>query len=208
MKFFEKGDEKVQKICDALRRETLEPAKHEADGILTSAAEQRERILREAEAEAKAIVAKGRAQLDHEQQLFKISMAQAAKQGIELLKQQIEKGLFNPALTKLVDESTSNPNVVAQLINSIVQALERDGMAADITAVVAKTVSADEVNKLLLKDVLKRLKEKGIVVGQFAGGAKVRLEGKKVTLDMSDEALKELLTTFLRDHFRSYFFTT
>ena len=42
-KTLEKGEDKIQKICDALRRETLEPAKAEAEQL---------RLVAEAKAEA------------------------------------------------------------------------------------------------------------------------------------------------------------
>lgn len=207
MKLLDQGDEKVQKICDALRRETLEPAQKEAERIIDQANQERTRIVQDAELEAKQIIAKGRSQVEQQQGLFQSSLTQAAKQGVELLKQQIEQALFNPALTKMVEESTSKPEVIAQLVNSIVKAIDRDGLKTDVTAVVSKSVSPDEINTLLLKEVLNRLKGSTVRIGTFTGGAQVKLENKKMTLDISEEALKELLAAFLRENFRSYLFT-
>src|SRR5262245_46562125 len=206
MRPLDKGEDKVQKICEALRRETLEPAQRQAATLLAEAEKERERILHDADAEAKQILAKARAQMDQEQALFQTSLHQAGKQALELLKQQIEKTLFSPALAKLIDQETANPATMARLITAIVKALEREGLAADVTAAIAQTVSPEEVNRHLAKDILGTLKDRTVVVGNFGGGVKVKLKSKKMTLDMSDEALQELLTTFLRDQFRTYFF--
>ena len=48
MKGIETGKDKVKKICDFLRNETLDPARHEADSILENAREKAEKILFEA----------------------------------------------------------------------------------------------------------------------------------------------------------------
>ena len=52
MKSLEKGEEKIQKICDVLRRETLEPAQLEAEGVIEQAKEKAAGIVREAEQNA------------------------------------------------------------------------------------------------------------------------------------------------------------
>ena len=206
MRPLEKADDKVEKICNALRRETLEPAQEQAKTLLAEAEQQRERILHDAQEQAKQILATARRQSDQERALFQTSLHQAGKQAIELLKQQIEEALFNPALAKLIDKETNNPTAVAQLIKAIVEALQRDGLAADVTALVAKSVSPDEVNRQLGQEILDSLQNNSVAVGDFDGGVKVKLHAKRLTLDISDEALQELLATFLRDHFRPFIF--
>ena len=48
MKEMEKGSDKVQKICELLKQETLEPAKQEAKELLENAKMQASRIVQEA----------------------------------------------------------------------------------------------------------------------------------------------------------------
>lgn len=206
MKALEKADDKVEKICTALRRETLEPAQEQAKALIADAEAQRERMLQDAQEQSKQILADARKQSEQERALFQTSLHQAGKQAVELLKQQIEDALFNPALAKLLEKGASNPNAIAQLIDAIVQALKRDGLAADVSAAVGKSVSADEVNQQLGQEILQTLKEHAVIVGDFDGGVKVKVQAKKMTLDISDEALHELLAGFLRDHFRQYLF--
>ena len=52
MKGLETGKDKIQKICDALRKETLEPAKQEAREIVENAHLKADEILQEAKKKA------------------------------------------------------------------------------------------------------------------------------------------------------------
>lgn len=206
MRLLDKAGEKVEKICEALRRETLEPAAQEAELLVKQANEERDRILREAQMEAKQLIEKGRLQIEQERSLFRSSLSQAAKQAVQLLKQQIEEALFNPALEGLVNKNLNDPKVIAQVIEAVVHALEREGRKADFQAEVAKNISKEQVNVLLAKEILNRLKGHTVEVGTFEGGAKVKLAGQHMTVDISDEAVTELLLGFMREDFRSYFF--
>ncbi|MDP1836616.1 MAG: V-type ATP synthase subunit E [Chlamydiales bacterium] len=205
MKTLEKGGEKIQKICEALRTETLEPAKGDAKKIVEDAQAERERIIRQAEQEAKALIAQARKQVEQERRVFDTSLSQAAKQGIESFKQNIEHQLFNQQLAEMIEKSSATPKVVASLLEAIVTALKTDGLDADLEGVVAKNVNPAEVNALLAQGILEKLKS-GVRVGDFAGGAQVRVKDKKITIDISDQALGELLSGYLREDFRKLFF--
>ncbi len=206
MKTLDKGKDKIRQICDALRSETLEPAKVEASTIIEDAQAKRDRILRDAEAEAAALIAEARKSIEQERHVFEGSLAQAAKQSMESLKQTIESRLFNEQLFSLVEGVTNSPAVVASFIDAIVSALGKEGLDADLVAIVPKSIDSKKVSKLLAEGVLKTLKDKAIEVGSFAGGAQVKLRDKKMTIDLSDEAIRELLTGFLREDFRKLFF--
>jgi V/A-type H+-transporting ATPase subunit E len=205
MKTLEKGGEKIQKICEALRNETLEPAKGDAKKIIEDAQAERERIIRQAEQEAKALIAQTRKQLEQERRVFDTSLGQAAKQGVESLKQNIEHQLFNQQLAEMVEKSTASPQAIASLLDGIVTALKKDGLDADLEALVAKHVNPSEVNALLAQGILEKLKS-GICVGDFSGGAQVRVKDKRITIDISDQAIGELLSGYLREDFRKLFF--
>lgn len=131
----------------------------------------------------------------------------ASKQALESLRQKIEHELFQPALTESVHKSLSQPEVMAKLLQAIIEGIEKEGIDSDLTAFVGKSVSSKEVNQLLLKKIAERLKEKGVVIGDFKGGIKVVLHKDKITIDLSEEALKDLMTSFVRKEFREMFFT-
>ncbi|SCA62782.1 V-type ATP synthase subunit E [Chlamydiales bacterium SCGC AG-110-P3] len=206
MKTLDQGKDKVAQICDALRRETLEPAKREAKEIVSAATKEADRIVKEAEKEAVGIIERGREELKKERSVFASSLEQGAKQSLQALRQDIERKLFSDELQGLVTKGASEPKVVAALVKAIVEALEKDGLEADLTAVVPKSVSVKSVLEDLGAAIAQKLGAGGVQVGMFAGGAQVRLEGKKMTIDITDSALKELLARYVRKDFRTAIF--
>ena len=206
MRSLEKGQDKIQKICDRLRRETLEPAEEEAQHILKDARKKADSIKAEAEHHAEQLVKQAKGQIEQERNVFHSSLQQAAKQTIEGLRQEIEHKLFNEELQQLLENQLTDPKIVADIINGIIRAIEKEGLSTDLTAVVPRLVSPDDISSLLLEGVRKRLKGKVLEVGGFAGGAQVKLLGKKLTIDLSDQAIKELLANYMRKDFRKLIF--
>jgi V/A-type H+-transporting ATPase subunit E len=206
MKTLDTGFDKVQKICDVLRQETLEPAKQEGQKIIADAKKEAEQILKDARQQGEKLMADTRRALEQERNVFQSSLTQASKQSLEALRQAIEHQLFDEELHNLAIHHTTNPQVVAKLIESIVHAIEKEGLAADIAAIIPTSVSAKEVNALLASNILNKLKENSVTVGDISGGVKVRLENKKMTLDISDVEIESLLKRHLRKDFRTRMF--
>ena len=200
--------DKLQEICTILRRDTLEPAQMEAKKIIDAAEKRANEIIRQAEKEAQAILDNVRKSIEQERSLFQSSLQLAARQGVESLKQEVEKSLFNRELDQFVNAELVKPDVAAQLISAIVKAIEARGLGADISASISKAVSVDDVNRLLGEGIQNKLKERSVKVGNFNGGVQVQLRDKKMTIDMSNEALKELLASYIRKDFRKLFFTS
>lgn len=205
-KTLEKGEDKIQKICDALRRETLEPAKQEAEKIIEEARARAEQIVNEAQAQAEKLHENAREAIEQERNVFHSSLEQAGKQGLEELRQAIEHKLFHDELQKVIEENSSDPKVIAKLISSIVQAIEKEGITTELSAVIPQAVSAEEINRLLGEGILKKLKEESVTFGEFVGGAQVKLHNKKMTIDITDRALMELLSSYVRKDFRKLLF--
>lgn len=208
MKTLEKGQEKINRICSILRKETLDPAKKQAEEIVEGGRKQAEEIIKEAQKNAEALIAAARVTIEQEHNVFNSSLQQAAKQSLESLRQEIENNFFNNRLHALIEKDGSNPDLIAKLINAIVKALEKDGLSADLSALIPKTISPNDINELLMQDVLNALKEKSVTVGKFTSGAQIRINNKKITIDMSEEALKDLLSNYVvRKDFRKMIFT-
>ncbi len=207
MRSLERGQDKIKKICDKLRHETLEPAEQEAQRILEEARHKAEAIKAEAELHAEQLIKQARGQIEQERNVFHSALQQAAKQTLEGLRQEIEHKLFNEELQNLLEKQMADPKIVAELINGVVKALEKEGLTTEVTAVIPRHISIDDVNALLLENVRKRLKSKPLEIGNFAGGAQLKLHGKRMTIDLSDQALKELLAQYMRKDFRNLIFS-
>ena len=208
MKGLESGKDKIKKICDVLRRETLEPAEREASDLLDQAQRQASEILANAHAQAKKMVDDAFLENEKQKVIFQASLAQACRQTIDSLKEKIEKKLFEPSLAHLVSKPLQDPKVVAQMINAVVHAIEKEGLKSDLSAVVAASVPAKTVNELLASEVLQRLREKGVLLSSMGGGVEVKLIQDNITLDLSDATLCELLANHIRKDFRDYIFNS
>lgn len=206
METLEKGKEKLSEICDLLRRETLEPAQNEAASIIEAAHVEKDSILLQAKKEAELILQEAREKIEKEKVLFHTSMDVASKQTFSKLKQDIEQKLFNEEIKHLVHEIAHDAQKVAQLVNVIVEVIEREGLNGNLTLGLAKTIRPEELNKYLVKSLLAKIEKNEVPIESVPGGAVVRLEDKQLTFDISDQALKELMGSYLRSSFREVLF--
>ena len=206
MKGIETGKDKVKKICDILRRETLEPAKNEAEEIIRSAKERAEEIIAAAHKEAEKINVEAGQEIERQRNVFQSSLGQACKQAMQALKQSIEEKLFNQELGRLISKHTQDPKVLAQLIAAVVKGIEKEGIEAVLSVYVPAAVPARSVNTLLAHEIVEKLKEKSVLVGSLTGGIEVKLHKENITVDISDAALKELVANYIRKDFRELIF--
>lgn len=206
MKTLERDQDKIQKISNKLRHEILEPAQEEARKIIEEAKKKANHINSEAEKQAEELIQAGRKAIEQERNVFHSSLQQAAKQVMEALRQSIEHNLFNEELHKILVHATSNPKVIAQLITAIITAIEKEGVSVDLSAVIPKSVSVKEVNDFLTENILHKLKEHSVVLGDFVGGAQVKLINKNLTIDISEDTLMDLIARYLRKDFRKLIF--
>lgn len=206
MKGLETGKDKVKRICDILKKETLEPAQMEAQEILEEAKRERDALLSKAKEQADQLLMYTKQEIERQKGIFEASLAQACRQTIEALKEKIEKKLFSPELAHLVIKPMQDKQVIAKLIAAVIGAIEKEGIDVNLSAYIPSAVPAEEVNALLASHILDRLKEKGVLVSTIGGGIEVKLVEKGLILDLSDHALKELLAGYIRKDFRELIF--
>ena len=200
------GKDKIKNICDILKNEALVPAHQEAENIILKAQKKAESIVKDAEKEAEDILSKAKDKISQEKNVFDSALLQASRQSLQALRQEIEVDLFDVGLESLVVRGSSDPGLLSKLIDSLVKAIDKEGISVDFSVIIPEAVSKDEVNKLLAEDVVKRLKDNGVILGKFEGGVRVLLHDKKLTLDISDVALRDLLGSYLRKDFRNILF--
>ena len=206
MKGLETGKDKIQKICDALRKETLEPAKQEAREIVENAHLQAAEIIDSSQKKAQTLLKKAEQEIEEKRKVFQSSLNLACRQGIEQLKQKIEEELFNKELAQLVSKEMSNPKVIADLLSAFMRTMEEKGIEEDFVAVIPKEISPRSINELIAARILERLKTKSVTVGNFGGGIQVQLKGRQITIDISDAVVRELIAQYIRRDFRDLVF--
>lgn len=206
MKFVDTGKDKVQQICDVLKKETLEPAREEAQKIIEDAKGSAQRIIQEAKEQADRMHSNMKSEMEKEKNVFDASMNLACKQAISSLKQEIEQKLFNEQLASLLQKETSSPKLIAEIISALCKGIEKEGVDVDLLAIIPSTASAKDVAALIAGEVMKKIGEKGLSLGDFAGGAQVKIKDKNLIIDMSDKALRAFLAEYIREDLRELVF--
>lgn len=206
MKGLETGKEKIQKICDALKKETLEPAKQEAREIVENAHLQAQEIVEEAKKEAEKKLLSAEREIEEKKKVFQASLQLACRQGIEQLKQKIEQEFFSSQLAELVTNEMKDPKIIAHLINSLMRSLEEKGVEEDFVAVIPKEISPRAISSLLASQVLEKLENQILALGDFLGGVQIGFKGRQITIDISDAAVRELIAQYIRRDFRDLVF--
>ncbi len=206
MKGLETGKDKIQKICDALRKETLEPAKQEAREIVENAHLQASEIVSDAQKKAASLIQSAEKEIEENKKVFQSTLNIACRQSIEQLKHKIEHELFDRELSDLVKKEMADPKVIANLLNSFMRSMEEKGIEEDFIAVIPKDITPRSINDLLAAKILDRLEHKTVVVGDFNGGVQIRLKGRQITIDISDTVVRELIAQYIRRDFRDLVF--
>lgn len=206
MKGLETGKDKIQKICDTLKKETLEPAKQEAREIVENAHMQAAEIVNEAKAKASLMIQEAQNDMEERRRVFQASLNLACRQGIEQLKQKIEKELFNQELSKWVIQEMSQPKIIADLLNTFIRSMEEKGVEEDFVAKVPRSISARSINEQLASRVLDRLQNKTVVAADIGGGIQIQLKGRQITVDISDGVVRELIAQYIRRDLRDLVF--
>lgn len=206
MKGLETGRDKIQKICDALKKETLEPAKQEARETIENGHLRAAEIVREAERQAAELLLLATREMEERRKICNASLQLACRQGIEQLKQKIEEELFDKQLAEIVKQEMTEPKAIALLIQSFMHSMEEKGVEEEFVATIPKGITPRTINALLGSHVLERLKNQTCAVGDFSGGAQISLKGRQITIDISDVAVRELIAQFIRRDFREMIF--
>lgn len=208
MEILDSGKDKVKKICDTLKKQTLDPAKQEAKGIVEQAMKEADKIIKRAKDEAKEVYEEQKKKILQEKKAFQSSLSLASKQTIDVLRQEIEENLFNKQIAQFFTKATVKEDVIAEFINVVVEILKKEGMEANLEAMIPRTVAKNAVVEKLARQVLEKLKETGITLSDLTGGAKVKVAGHHLILEMTDQSLKSLFLRFIRDDFRTLLFET
>lgn len=205
MKMME-GKQRVQQICDLIKKDTLDPARQEAANILQEAHEEAHRIIQKAEAHCREKEEELKRHLAQQRKVFVASLEQASAQALETLKQDIEHQVLAKGLFDLLGKPCQDPQVLGKLLDAIIAAVHKEGLGTHLTAIIPKTVSKEAVLAALLPATRQALEKGSIELGKIGGGVALTILDRQITIDISDAAIQDLLLRYLRKEFRQYFF--
>lgn len=199
-------EERLISICQTVRTEALDPALKDAEEIRRLAESQKEAILAQAEKKAKELIAEAEKKVKETKLALHSSLEQASRQAIDLLKEKIEQSLFQPAVEKYLNIAMDSNKKSADLLEAIIVSIRQNGVFGDISAEIGKHLSKTVVAEEIAKEALTNIKNGEIRVGNHAWGVVVKVEKSHILIDVSDQAIRELLSGFLRQEFRKLIF--
>ena len=201
----ESGTEKVKEICKIIKEETLQPAKDEAQQIVNEAHAEADLIIKKASEDADDILKSLKKELEKTQNVSNASIELAIKQGVAKLKQ-LSTSLFTDELQKMAFETMTKDDVMVKVVDSLVNAIQKDGTDINVRLVLAKNTDKDDFIKKLAVRVREKLEKEPIAFGDQAAGVVVKVIDKKIAFEITDKAIVQLLSTHLSEELREKLF--
>ena len=201
----ETADNKVKEICAILRKETLEPAEIEAKRILEAAEKEADEMIRKAREEVALIQAENKLALEKELKVHEGSIQLSIRQGISSLRQAIEK-VFVQDLDRQIERAMGKEDAVAEAIRVLFGLIEKGGQGVNLNVLRPKHVNIEAVSSKLTHDFAEKVKMNAIQIDDIKGGAEIKLKDKKVTIELTDAAVKELLASYVIPELRAKIF--
>lgn len=201
----------VKELIDRIRDEGVHSARAEADRILDEAKARAARIVADAKAEAAKIVQEARSTMERDQTATLEALRIAARDTSLELRSAIVAA-FEEHVRRLVTDVTTDGLVIRDMILVLAGRAAEDLIQDKEAVVMLPADTAEEVSAELdsfLKhsaaaisaDVLREGIEL-IPSTKIRGGARVRLVGEDLEVDLSDQALSEMMLKLLLPRYR------
>jgi V/A-type H+-transporting ATPase subunit E len=197
------GDERLAAICQVVRNETLDPALREAEEIRLEAEREANTIIENARKEAERLLHETKRELEAKQASFSSALEQATRQTLDLIRQQIEKELFSPQFTALLEEEFKSEKKSAHLLDLIIENLQQEGLEGNLGVWLGKKLAKEKVAKELAKASLKAIPKDGLHISDHYYGLIVKLVDKHISIEITPESIRDLIASFLRAEFRN-----
>lgn len=186
-------DVKIDNIIEKLRKEGVEGAQKESDGILAKANKQASDIVAKAEKEAEKIRSQAKKEAESFQENSKVAIQQSARDGELLLKERIQ-ALFDQVFKAEVDEAMT-PEFIQSLIVKLTEQWSKED---EVEITISKSDQKQLENHLLAGLKKKAAGEITLKASpDMAHGFRIGLKGKDVYYDFSDETIAEMLRAAL-----------
>jgi V/A-type H+-transporting ATPase subunit E len=208
----------VQELIGRLRDEGVKAGKEEAESVLQEARQQADQIVAQANAEADEIRDKARTEIEAERAASREAIQMAFRDTTLKLKSQV-MAAFSDHVRRLVSMELRDKDFLRQAILAIFgQATQEVAKDQPVEVLVSEELFVtDEKGSRLTEEGKERLRHMVLGIsgemlregvdlkpsGETNGGMRVRLVGEDLEIDLSDEALSELLLGYLIPRFRA-----
>lgn len=207
----------VQEFIDKLKNQGVGEGQRQAEQIIKDAHTKASRLISHAQAEADKLLSDARNKLEVERKSSHAAIQTAFRDTEIALRSKLREA-FTAHLKRLVSLELKDKDFIKQLVLAVASAKAPEAIQASHAEILlpSKIFEEDENGTHISKDGKKQLQH--LVLGlthdmlregielkpstEVAGGIKVRLVGKDLELDLSDEALSDLLLKYLLPRYR------
>jgi V/A-type H+-transporting ATPase subunit E len=193
-------DDKIKKICEQIKKETLEPALKEKEELEHQAQRLYDQKIKEGENKKQEIIDSAQKEIDKRLNMFQKALDMAKQQAFDFLKQELEKGFFKESVIPKVKETTQKEDVLKKLIEAAVKNIGD----SDFELLVPSSIDLKKLFSLFNADFIEKVRSKTIQLDQIGGGCQLKLKDEHLTIDLSDKAIFDLIARFLRGEFHQY----
>ncbi|MEM9656926.1 MAG: hypothetical protein AAF961_01065 [Planctomycetota bacterium] len=207
----------IQELIDRLSQEGVAEGRQQADKIVAEAQQKADGIVEAARAEAKQILRTAREQAQQFQAAGEDALRMAARDAERDFGAKVHEGL-RERLQELVQHEVQDPEVVKRMIYVIARKAT-EGLEEEQLDILlpAENLSEDEVRRTIEAGKPDRLTQflqgvvgddlrSGITVNlgsRSHGGLTVRVVNKNVEIDLTDEAITDLLAQHMLPRYRA-----
>ncbi len=202
----------VQELIDRIRDEGVQAARDEADRLLSEARASAATIVAEAKVEAAEMKKAAEEEIETERTAAIEALRIAARDTGQQLRTAVFSA-FEEHVRRLVTDVTTDGSVLRDLIMVLAGRAASDviqGEDAEILIPADLSAEASAELEAFLRNAATALSgqvlRQGIELipsGEVKGGARVRLVGEDVEVDLSDEALSEMMLGLLLPRYRA-----
>jgi V/A-type H+-transporting ATPase subunit E len=117
-----------------------------------------------------------------------------------------EKTLFRPALDTWLEKEFSSEEKTAALLDTLIEFLKQEGLEGDLAVWIGSHLSKESIVKQLAVSSLRSISKDGIQISNQALGILVKIVEKHLVIEITPDAIKDLISTFIRNDFRGFLF--
>lgn len=187
--------EELQALLDRINKEGVQKAEEERDKLISEARQEADKIVSDANEKAEQIIADARKEEKLLEEKGRQALQQAARDTVLSLRSRL-KDIMNEVVQQSIGEGV-NSEQLAEFIREIITTYAED--QGGEFEVQVPTDKKEGVEKYLFGQLTEELKKRVNIapVEDISGGFKISVEDENVEYDFSDEALAEVLCTFL-----------
>lgn len=193
----------VQELIDRLHEEGIKSGREESETILREARKEATRILEDARREAETLKAESHTKVEAERTAAHEMLHAAGRDAILTLREQLMMQ-FEHHIKSVVEAKLSETDFLEKLILAAAgEAISREEKAE----LSVGTLGMDEAEAdRFIKELMHKELAEGVTITPYGGrGIRLRIEGGDVVIDLSKEAISELIFRLLTPRYRAIF---